>query len=219
MATCHFDNLSDGQVNDDWNYYVFPNITINVFSDSILIQVFRPHPTDPVKSYYHRISLCLPVGGTQEIVMDPGSFGPEAMSPPWLGWRDQAAQGNTATAGGFRFGTRARRGAGSRSLKGPAVGSIRRPCIVGVRMPHTALSRRTRQTAWAKVVGRVAMQRNLHPRTRKRVVHRLLQDRSGNRALAEYEPSGQTKNTRSPASNACPDVRRASKLKPTIDSK
>jgi carnitine monooxygenase subunit len=80
----HFDNFSDGQINDDWNYFVFPNITINAFSDSVLIQVFRPHPTDPAKSFYRGISLCLPVGGTEEMVMDPGSFGPEAMSPP--GW-------------------------------------------------------------------------------------------------------------------------------------
>jgi hypothetical protein len=29
-------------------------------------------------------SLCLPVGGTQDMVMDPGQFGPQAVSPP--GW-------------------------------------------------------------------------------------------------------------------------------------
>ena len=80
----HFDQLSDGQVADDWNYFVFPNITVNVFSDSMLIQIFRPHPTDAQKSYYRAISLCLPVGGTNEMVMDPGSFGPEAISAP--GW-------------------------------------------------------------------------------------------------------------------------------------
>src|SRR3546814_14371606 len=50
----------------------------------MLIQVFHPHPTYPQKSFYRGISLCLPVGGTQEMVMDPGSFGPEAVSAP--GW-------------------------------------------------------------------------------------------------------------------------------------
>jgi len=79
-----FDQLSDDQVVDDWNYHVFPNVTLNCFSDSLLIQVFRPHPTDPSKSVYQAISLCLPVPGTQFHVMDPGSFGPEAVSPP--GW-------------------------------------------------------------------------------------------------------------------------------------
>lgn len=80
----HFANLTDGQINDDWNYFVFPNITINAFSDALLLQVFTPHASDPTKSHYRAISLCLPVGGTQEMVMDPGQFGPAAVSPP--GW-------------------------------------------------------------------------------------------------------------------------------------
>jgi phenylpropionate dioxygenase-like ring-hydroxylating dioxygenase large terminal subunit len=80
----HFHDLTDVQVTDDWNYFVFPNITINAFSDAMLIQVFRPHPTDPEKSYYRAISMNLPVTGTQEMVMDAGSFGPEAVSEP--GW-------------------------------------------------------------------------------------------------------------------------------------
>lgn len=80
----HFDGLSDAQINDDWNYYIFPNITINAFSDALLLQIFAPHESDPSKSYYRAISLCLPVGGTQDMVMDPGQFGPEAVSPP--GW-------------------------------------------------------------------------------------------------------------------------------------
>jgi carnitine monooxygenase subunit len=79
-----FDNLTDDQVVDDWNYHIFPNVTLNVFSDSLLIQVFRPHRTDPAKSHYEAISLCLPVPNTPFHVMDPGSFGPEAVSPP--GW-------------------------------------------------------------------------------------------------------------------------------------
>lgn len=80
----HFEQLTDDQVNDDWNYYIFPNVTINAFSDSLLLQIFSPHETDPRKSHYRAISLCLPVGGSQDMVMDPGQFGPEAVSPP--GW-------------------------------------------------------------------------------------------------------------------------------------
>ena len=79
-----FDQLTDGQVADDWNYHVFPNVTLNVFSDSLLVQIFRPHATDPEKSNYEAISMCLPVPGTAFHVMDPGSFGPEAISPQ--GW-------------------------------------------------------------------------------------------------------------------------------------
>lgn len=79
-----FDKLTDGQVVDDWNYHAFPSITLNMFSDSMLIQVFRPHATDPEKSYYQAISMCLPVPNSEFHVMDPGSFGPEAVSPK--GW-------------------------------------------------------------------------------------------------------------------------------------
>ena len=79
-----FDKLTDGQVVDDWNYHAFPSITLNMFSDSLLIQVFRPHATDPEKSYYEAISMCLPVPNSEFHVMDPGSFGPEAVSPK--GW-------------------------------------------------------------------------------------------------------------------------------------
>ena len=80
----HFDGLSDAQINDDWNYFIFPNITINAFSDALLLQMFFPHATDPAKSYYRAISLCLPVGGSDDMVMDPAQFGPEAVSEP--GW-------------------------------------------------------------------------------------------------------------------------------------
>ena len=80
----HFDGLSDHQINDDWNYYVFPNITINAFSDALLLQIFSPHASDPGKSYYRAISLCLPVANSQDMVMDPGQFGPEALSA--RGW-------------------------------------------------------------------------------------------------------------------------------------
>jgi carnitine monooxygenase subunit len=80
----HFDALSDAQINDDWNYYVFPNITINAFSDALLLQLFFPHATDPGKCTYRAISLCLPVGGSSDMVMDPAQFGPEALSEP--GW-------------------------------------------------------------------------------------------------------------------------------------
>ncbi|MEE4454941.1 aromatic ring-hydroxylating dioxygenase subunit alpha [Novosphingobium resinovorum] len=82
--TDFFDQLDDRRVTDDWNYFVFPNITINYFAEALLIQIFRPHPTDPEKSFYRAISLNLPVPGTQECVVDIASIGPEATSTP--GW-------------------------------------------------------------------------------------------------------------------------------------
>jgi hypothetical protein len=79
-----FAQFDDRRVTDDWNYFVFPNITINFFMEAILIQIFRPHPTDPERSFYRAISLNLPVPGTQECVIDLASVGPEATSEP--GW-------------------------------------------------------------------------------------------------------------------------------------
>jgi len=79
-----YDNFSDRRLTDDWNYFVFPNITLNFFIEAILIQIFRPHPTDPEKSFYRVISLNLPVGGSNDCVVDVSSFGPEATSAP--GW-------------------------------------------------------------------------------------------------------------------------------------
>jgi phenylpropionate dioxygenase-like ring-hydroxylating dioxygenase large terminal subunit len=79
-----FDRLTDDQIADDWNYFVFPNITINVFADSLLIQCFRPHPTDPSKSKYSAITLCLPVSDDETPVFDLNAFdfGPK-------GWRGE----------------------------------------------------------------------------------------------------------------------------------
>jgi carnitine monooxygenase subunit len=79
-----FDQLDDRRVTDDWNYFVFPNITINYFAEALLIQIFRPHPTDPEKSVYRAISLNLPVPGSNECVVDIASIGPSATSAP--GW-------------------------------------------------------------------------------------------------------------------------------------
>ena len=79
-----FDNLTDDQITDDWNYHIFPTITINVFADGLLIQNFRPHATDPEKCVYQAITMCLPVSDPEQPVFDINSFGPEAFGPK--GW-------------------------------------------------------------------------------------------------------------------------------------
>ena len=79
-----FENLTDDQITDDWNYHIFPTITINVFSDSMLLQNFRPHATDPEKCYYQAITLNLPLKDPDTPVFDVNSFGPEAFGPK--GW-------------------------------------------------------------------------------------------------------------------------------------
>ncbi|TQC38932.1 aromatic ring-hydroxylating dioxygenase subunit alpha [Rhodococcus sp. WS4] len=51
-----FDQFSDDQVVDDWNYFVFPNVTTNTWPDANYIQIFRPHPTDPMKCIWRSIT-------------------------------------------------------------------------------------------------------------------------------------------------------------------
>jgi phenylpropionate dioxygenase-like ring-hydroxylating dioxygenase large terminal subunit len=79
-----FDKLDDKRMTDDWNYFVFPNITINFFAEALVIQIFRPHPTEPEKSYYRAISMNLPVPNSEECVVDLASIGPSGTSAP--GW-------------------------------------------------------------------------------------------------------------------------------------
>lgn len=79
-----FDRLTDGQVTDDWNYHLFPNVTLNVFSHSLLIQSWVPHATDPEKCVYRALSLVLPVSDPEQPVMDPASFAVSA-EKGWTG--------------------------------------------------------------------------------------------------------------------------------------
>ena len=79
-----FDGLTDDQITDDWNYSIFPNITLNCFSDGLLVQQWKPHPTDPNQSYYWALTLCLPVSDPSIRVMDINNFGPDSYGPP--GW-------------------------------------------------------------------------------------------------------------------------------------
>ena len=51
-----FNGFTDGQLTDDWNYHVFPTITLNMFSYGALIQSWTPHPTDPEKHIYRAVN-------------------------------------------------------------------------------------------------------------------------------------------------------------------
>ncbi|MBM4763320.1 aromatic ring-hydroxylating dioxygenase subunit alpha [Bacillus sp. B15-48] len=47
-----YSEMSDSQVVDNWNITWFPNITFNAYPEGMLVQRFRPHPTDPNLSIY-----------------------------------------------------------------------------------------------------------------------------------------------------------------------
>jgi len=47
-----YSRLSDDQLSDDYHYFIFPNITMNIFADYVLFFRQRPHESDPNKMYF-----------------------------------------------------------------------------------------------------------------------------------------------------------------------
>jgi phenylpropionate dioxygenase-like ring-hydroxylating dioxygenase large terminal subunit len=44
--------LNDDQLSDDYHYMIFPNVTLNVYGETMLLFRSRPHPSDPNKMLY-----------------------------------------------------------------------------------------------------------------------------------------------------------------------
>ncbi|MFQ3664837.1 MAG: aromatic ring-hydroxylating dioxygenase subunit alpha [Sphingomonadaceae bacterium] len=42
-----YKDLSDDQLSDDYHYMIFPNVTMNIYGETMLLFVSRPHPSDP----------------------------------------------------------------------------------------------------------------------------------------------------------------------------
>jgi phenylpropionate dioxygenase-like ring-hydroxylating dioxygenase large terminal subunit len=47
-----YSDLNDDQLTDDYNYLIFPNITLNIHADDLMLFRHRPHPTDPDKMFF-----------------------------------------------------------------------------------------------------------------------------------------------------------------------
>ncbi len=47
-----YTDFNDDQLSDDYHYYIFPNITMNIHAESALFFRQRPHETDPDKMYF-----------------------------------------------------------------------------------------------------------------------------------------------------------------------
>ncbi|MGA0026808.1 MAG: aromatic ring-hydroxylating oxygenase subunit alpha [Steroidobacteraceae bacterium] len=47
-----YSRLNDDQLTDDYHYLIFPNITLNVHADDLMLFRQRPHPSDPNKMFY-----------------------------------------------------------------------------------------------------------------------------------------------------------------------
>jgi phenylpropionate dioxygenase-like ring-hydroxylating dioxygenase large terminal subunit len=71
----YFSRLSDSQIANVWNYYIFPNVTINLWPNALLVQRFLPDVSNPSRSVYSAISLNLPVADPNYRLFDIGSVG------------------------------------------------------------------------------------------------------------------------------------------------
>jgi phenylpropionate dioxygenase-like ring-hydroxylating dioxygenase large terminal subunit len=47
-----YSRLNDDQLTDDYHYLIFPNVTLNVHADDLMLFRQRPHPTDPNRMLY-----------------------------------------------------------------------------------------------------------------------------------------------------------------------
>jgi phenylpropionate dioxygenase-like ring-hydroxylating dioxygenase large terminal subunit len=45
--------FTNSQIIDDWNYFIYPNMTLNTHPEGVSMMRFLPHPQDPEKYYYH----------------------------------------------------------------------------------------------------------------------------------------------------------------------
>jgi phenylpropionate dioxygenase-like ring-hydroxylating dioxygenase large terminal subunit len=54
---CDFSQLSESQLNDDWHFTVFPNVTLNVHAQFAWVFTHRPHFDDPHRMYFDFVNL------------------------------------------------------------------------------------------------------------------------------------------------------------------
>jgi phenylpropionate dioxygenase-like ring-hydroxylating dioxygenase large terminal subunit len=47
-----YSRLNDDQLTDDYHYLIFPNVTLNVHADDLMLFRQRPNPTDPDRMFY-----------------------------------------------------------------------------------------------------------------------------------------------------------------------
>lgn len=59
-----YSRLNDDQLTDDYHYFIFPNLSLNVHADDFWIFRQRPHPTDPDRMFYDIMTYELVPEGT-----------------------------------------------------------------------------------------------------------------------------------------------------------
>ena len=60
-----YSRLNDDQLTDNYHYMIFPNITLNITSDHLMMFRQRPHPTDPDRMFFDmQLHVRVPEGDT-----------------------------------------------------------------------------------------------------------------------------------------------------------
>jgi phenylpropionate dioxygenase-like ring-hydroxylating dioxygenase large terminal subunit len=54
---CDFSEMNDSQLNDDFHYTIFPNVTFNIHAQFNWVFTHRPHPDDPNRMYFDFLNL------------------------------------------------------------------------------------------------------------------------------------------------------------------
>jgi phenylpropionate dioxygenase-like ring-hydroxylating dioxygenase large terminal subunit len=60
-----YSRLNDDQLTDDYHYFIFPNLSLNVHADDFWIFRQRPHPSDPDRMFYDIMTYELVPEGTE----------------------------------------------------------------------------------------------------------------------------------------------------------
>ena len=55
-----YSSLNDDQLTDDYHYTIFPNVTMNVHADDLMLFRQRPHPDNPNKMLFDYFTYELP---------------------------------------------------------------------------------------------------------------------------------------------------------------
>jgi hypothetical protein len=69
-----YSGFEDGQLTDDWNPSIFPNLALNAFPEAVQVMRFLPHATDPAKSWF---DVWILVPDTKPGIRPPANFGVE----------------------------------------------------------------------------------------------------------------------------------------------
>lgn len=54
---CDFSEMNESQLNDDFHYTIFPNVTFNIHAQFNWVFTHRPHPDDPNRMYFDFLNL------------------------------------------------------------------------------------------------------------------------------------------------------------------